>query len=81
VYAGHVGYLRHSAQAKFAGANCRLAKTSDTRQGEGSRKKNLKGMHPCIKFQKAMKQRAEPPRKASISCAVFWLIKFEYHRT
>jgi len=42
VCAGHAGHLRHSAQAKFAGANRRLAKTSGTRQGEGSRKKVLK---------------------------------------
>jgi len=40
VCAGHAGHLRHSAQAKFAGANRRLAKTSGTRQGEGSRKKS-----------------------------------------
>lgn len=49
--AGHAGHLRHSAQAKFAGANRRLAKTSGTRQGEGSRKKNLKAVHP--KFPKS----------------------------
>lgn len=79
--AGHAGHLRHSAQAKFAGANRRLAKTSGTRQGEGSRKKNLKAVNPCIRFQKATKQRAEPPRKAFTSCAVFWLIKLEYHST
>lgn len=69
VCAGHAGHLRHSAQAKFAGANRRLAKTSDTRQGEGSRKKSLKAiytLHIYIRFQNATKQRAEPPRKASI---------------
>lgn len=37
VCAGHAGRLRHSAQAKFAGANRRLADTSDNGQREGSR--------------------------------------------
>lgn len=56
--AGHAGHLRHSAQAKFAGANRRLAKASGTRQGEGSRKKVL-AMHPCIRFQKAKSHETE----------------------
>lgn len=38
VCTGHVGRLRHSAQAKFAGANRRLADINDEGQAEGSRK-------------------------------------------
>lgn len=38
VCTGHAGRLRHSAQAKFAGPNLRLADTSDKGQREGSRK-------------------------------------------
>lgn len=74
VCVGHAGHLRHSAQAKFAGANRRLAKTSDTRQGEGSRKKSLK-QHILALDSKNQKQRAElPPQGFYFLCTIFWLI-------
>lgn len=74
--AGHAGHLRHSAQAKFAGANRRLAKTGDMRQGEGSRKKSLK-QHILALDSKSheTKSRTAPARLLFPLCAVFWLIR------
>lgn len=74
VCVGHAGHLRHSAQAKFAGANRRLAKTSDTRQGEGSRKKSLKQYILALDSKNHETESRIAPARLLFPL-VFWLIK------